>query len=289
MTMAPNTQHLQQIVRSESHRLSPIPTEREDLLIPMPDVRVAAFDVYGTLLTSAAGEIAVAENGRGSLERFCSHFGLSQRRDAAQIRTELRAAIDESHRSARARGVDVPEVDIVQIWRTVMDRLPFPDGAEVEEVALRYELATNPVWPMPGAKETVDHLRNMGITLAIVSNAQFYTPLVIEALFDCTLLELGFRTCLWSYREGRAKPSSLLFARLLSDVGNVDPSRVVYIGNDMLNDVEGAAAAGYRTVLFAGDRRSLRERRDDGRVKAKPDAVITSLSQLTGILRKDTE
>ena len=41
--------------------------------------------------------------------------------------------------------------------------------------------------------------------------------------------------------------------------------RVLFVGNDMLNDVAAAAAVGLRTALFAGDQRSLRLREKDPR------------------------
>jgi putative hydrolase of the HAD superfamily len=59
----------------------------------------------------------------------------------------------------------------------------------------------------------------------------------------------------------------------------------IYVGNDMLNDIYCAKSAGCKTVLFAGDRRSLRLRENDERCLAiRPDAVITSLIQLSGMV-----
>jgi putative hydrolase of the HAD superfamily len=53
----------------------------------------------------------------------------------------------------------------------------------------------------------------------------------------------------------------------------------------MLNDVYCANKAGCQTILFAGDKRSLRMRENDERCLAiKPDAVITSLAQLSEII-----
>ena len=40
----------------------------------------------------------------------------------------------------------------------------------------------------------------------------------------------------------------------------VAPGEVLYVGNDMLNDVYAAGQVGFRTALFAGDQRSLRMR-----------------------------
>ncbi len=59
------------------------------------------------------------------------------------------------------------------------------------------------------------------------------------------------------------------------------PEEILYLGNDIRNDIWPAQAEGFRTALFAGDRRSLRLRADDpdcGNVR--PDWVVTGLEQL---------
>jgi putative hydrolase of the HAD superfamily len=51
----------------------------------------------------------------------------------------------------------------------------------------------------------------------------------------------------------------------------------------MLNDVAAASQAGFRTALYAGDRRSLRLRSGDDRIqRVQPDLVVTHLRQLMG-------
>ena len=122
--------------------------------------------------------------------------------------------------------------------------------------------------------------------MGIVSNAQFFTPALFSALLGGDLAGLGFhpRLLFYSYRCGRAKPGRFLFERsreALAAVG-VTAGEVLYIGNDMLNDVRPAGEVGFRTALFAGDERSLRRRNGDRRVAGVvPDLVLTDLDQLT--------
>ena len=53
----------------------------------------------------------------------------------------------------------------------------------------------------------------------------------------------------------------------------------------MLNDILPARSAGFQTALFAGDRRSLRLRRDDPRcTNLKPDMILTDLFQFAELL-----
>jgi putative hydrolase of the HAD superfamily len=131
-----------------------------------------------------------------------------------------------------------------------------------------------------GFPEVLQALPSKLVT-GVVSNAQFYTPLIMEVLARQTLTQLGFRPdrCAWSYQCGVAKPSPRLLQSVLTQTG-VPPDQVVVVGNDLLKDV-----ARCRTVLFAGDLRSLRanpvELRDPS---ARPDAIITELRQLPGLL-----
>jgi putative hydrolase of the HAD superfamily len=60
---------------------------------------------------------------------------------------------------------------------------------------------------------------------------------------------------------------------------------VLFIGNDMLKDIYASSQVGFKTALFAGDKRSLRLRDDDERTAGlKPDYVITELSQILEIV-----
>jgi putative hydrolase of the HAD superfamily len=158
-----------------------------------------------------------------------------------------------------------------------------------KELALRYELAVNPVFPMPGARETLEVLRKRGLRLGLISNAQFFTPLLFRDFFDDSPEELGFDPGLliYSFEIGEAKPSPALFAPALERLSSlgISPESCVYVGNDMLNDIYGAARSGFKTVLFAGDRRSLRLREDTPPPeKIRPDRIIRHLSDLAGIL-----
>jgi putative hydrolase of the HAD superfamily len=91
------------------------------------------------------------------------------------------------------------------------------------------------------------------------------------------------RLLFFSWKEGHAKPSAVMFERakaVLLDMG-IPETSVLYVGNDMRNDIWPAASVGFDTALFAGDRRSLRQRKHDHRCKGRlPDMVITDLFQL---------
>jgi len=201
--------------------------------------------------------------------------------------------IRRCHAALRAKGRECPEVDILSVWANVAKRLhgagliaSGPDEATLARLAIERECRVNPVWVMPGALETLALLRERGIRLGIVSNAQFFTPIAIEALFGMPPAALGFDGDLtaWSHQLGEAKPGLGLFRGPLEKLTaeGCTPDHIAFVGNDCLNDLFPAQTLGMRPILFAGDRRSLRLRESDARCNAvrQTAVVITDLSQL---------
>ncbi len=291
---------LPQRIRALCRPLAPQPTGQAPRLPRLDGVRAVLFDVYGTLLVSGSGDVGTAaatDSATALVEALAGAGCPAASADAGPAGvTALDEAVRESHARARADGVDWPEVEIRDVWRAVLDRLA-ADGLVgaavasdcVERLAVEYECRVNPTWPMPDAAATLDLLRTRGLRLGIVSNAQFYTPLLFEALLDEPPEALGFAPalCSWSYRVGAAKPSLRMFEAPLRAlaVDGITAGETLYVGNDMRNDVWTAARAGCRTALFAGDRRSLRLREDDPNVAGwSPDVVLTDLRSLGEVL-----
>ena len=67
----------------------------------------------------------------------------------------------------------------------------------------------------------------------------------------------------------------------------ISPAEAVFIGNDMLKDIMPASVTGYKTALFAGDKRSLRLRKDhDACSNIKPDVIVTNLLDLFDFIQE---
>ena len=160
---------------------------------------------------------------------------------------------------------------------------------KIRELAVRFELAMNSVYPMPGLIRLLDWLREKEKLMGVISNAQFYTPLIFESLLGKTMIEAGFEEELmhFSYRTGRAKPGKFLYKTALKSIEKLGlaSAEVLYIGNDMEKDILPAKRVGFRTGLFAGDQRSLRLGKEPERVNGDSvDLVLTDLSQVTGVI-----
>jgi putative hydrolase of the HAD superfamily len=283
-------------IRSHSSPLAPIPTGEAPKLTPLPGVRSVVFDIYGTLVISAAGDISLADDtGRDDLLRQAIETGTGHPfpGDGAGLTDAYLRTVHSHQDKSREEGIEYPEVEIRDVWRELLaELLPNApnDQAICERIAVAYECSANPVWPMPHLAETLTAIREKNLALGIVSNAQFYTLSLFPAfLDDQDLGNLGFDEQLqvYSYRLKEGKPSRRLYEILAEKLAaqNLAPNEVLYVGNDLRNDIWPAQAVGFRTALFAGDRRSLRWREDDPRVaEVTPNLVITDLSQLIEVL-----
>ncbi|MAT73205.1 MAG: haloacid dehalogenase [Planctomycetaceae bacterium] len=280
---------LRERIRQLSSPLAPRPTEAQPVLPRLADIRAVVFDVYGTLLVSASGDISLATEGApaaAAIEALTA-LGVAPPADGEELAARLRATIEAAHAASPS---NTPEVEIREIWRDVLAEFNLqPSAHQIEQLAVQYECRVNPVWPMPGMVDVLERIAGSGRQLGIISNAQFFTPLAMEALTGESLEQLGFAPDLseWSYDRREAKPGAFLYHRCAEALAarGLQPAQTLYVGNDMRNDVWPAQQVGFRTALFAGDQRSLRLRTDDPQVAGViADAVVTELPQLLQLL-----
>jgi putative hydrolase of the HAD superfamily len=270
--------------------MDPIPTGMRASGRRRGPIRCLLFDIYGTLFISASGDIGTLmqqPHSHRRLTRLLDRYAID--RSPETVIADYVAAIKEAHERRRRAGVDVPEVDIRRIWPKVLE---VEDAPAIREFAVTFELIVNPVYPMPGTARLIDSCRTQPVLTGLVSNAQFYTPYLFTFFFDAEPQGLGFdaELLIYSYRFQAAKPSKMLFDAAIGRLTRrgIAPAEVLYIGNDMLNDIFPARRAGFQTALFAGDARSLRLRQDRPECSdLKPDFIVTELLQLLDFVSVD--
>ena len=276
------------IVEQYLRPLKPLPTDMTPQGEPMQKIKCILFDIYGTLFISGSGDISLTmqnSSKMAELQQLLNKFAINQ--TLQKLLNEFYRAIEDRHNDLRAKGVDYPEVYIDQIWMQV---LRTGDNQIAKQFAIEFELIVNPVYPMPNLDTLLFECRRQGLLMGLISNAQFYTPYLFRWFLNSDVEELGFSRDLlfYSYRHEVAKPSHKLFYMAANELKDksISPSAVLYIGNDMLNDIFPAKRIGFQAALFAGDKRSLRLRLDDPRCKdLSADMVITELRQLIPKLR----
>ncbi|WP_321995836.1 HAD family hydrolase [Draconibacterium orientale] len=289
-----------------SEQLQPIPTTFCPNLKTDSKEKIKAviFDIYGTLLISSSGDIDQVslnkDNMRTAMETGGFDLSGCKEETYSFLLDQLQEQVKKQHEELKTKGHPYPDVDIFKVWKNMFEAaeseglLKLRGSESWEDTIMVFELLSNRVYPMPGMKEVLLEIKKTGIPMGIVSNAQFYTPIIMNYFLTgefttnqhIDLFEEDLSV--YSFKELRAKPDTALFNKfipVLNSKYNIEPSETLFVGNDMLKDVYTATKAGLRTVLFAGDERSLRLREDDERVKGMfPDFIINDLKQLLKII-----
>jgi putative hydrolase of the HAD superfamily len=267
--------------------MSPLPTSLRPGGSLSGKIQCVLFDIYGTLFISASGDIHTAAKSSprtDQLEHLPRKYDVGKTPQV--LVAELHDAIKAKHRRLKDSGIDYPEVRIDEIWQPI---LGIDDMRRVRKFAIEYELIVNPVYPMPHLETLLAACRQTNLAMGIISNAQFFTPLLFEWFLDARMKQLGFDSELvfLSYQLGYAKPSAVPFKMAASAINakGFDTNAALFVGNDMLNDIYPAQRLGFQTALFAGDARSLRLRTDESRCSnLSADLILTDLGQLIGHL-----
>jgi len=247
------------------------------------------FDVYGTIVMSAAGgepalggEIAI----RGGEARDLLEAELksaSFRGGAIRFAREVDLSITRT-REAAMPGTPDPEVDIEDIVSSIVGGR---EGGKARLVSVLLEAWRNPCAAMPGASALLSRLSASGQRLGIVSNAQFYTPLLVEALFGSPPEGLGFEAgiCAYSYENLRAKPDTEPFIRAAEPLlaSGLKAGEILVVGNSWANDMAPARGLGFMTALYAGDSRSYRPARPPA-IESRPDSILRDYDLFEAIL-----
>jgi putative hydrolase of the HAD superfamily len=204
-------------------------------------IRAVVFDAVGTLIhpdPSAADVYANAGRIFGS------------KLSNAEIAQRFRAAFRRQEEIDFAAGLRTNEARESERWRAivrdVLNDVKDP-GACFRHL---YEHFGQPsAWRLePDAVATVSALETQGYRVGIASNFDHRLRGVLAPS------ELSRLPLVISAEVGWRKPAGAFFAAMCPEVGS-EVSSVLYVGDDMSNDYEGAIAAGCEAVLFDPGRR----------------------------------
>jgi putative hydrolase of the HAD superfamily len=211
--------------------------------------RAVLLDAMGTLLTfePPAPHLRAALLARAGVD-------VGPERAERAIRAEI-----AYYRAHLHLGSDVP--GLAALRRASAEAMRPALGLDVDgdvlTGALLDSLRFRPFAEVPGA---LRELRALGLRLVVVSN---WDVSLHERLVETGLAAL-VDGAIASAEAGVAKPDPAIFARGL-EIAGVEPDAAVHVGDSLVEDVEGARAAGLRAVLLArgggGDIASLAELR----------------------------
>lgn len=139
------------------------------------------------------------------------------------------------------------------------------DSALVEPAMLQFIAARNAVTPYADVVPALERLGRM-MLVGSISNG--------NADLHAIGLDRYFSVSVAAWQLGRAKPDPAIFLAACAQLG-VAPGEAVYVGDDILLDVQGAQRAGLRAVWM--NRSASQAHLEHGVV---PDASCASLDQL---------
>jgi putative hydrolase of the HAD superfamily len=301
--------YLQYIAKflSESDELKPVPTLLKPYVRSDPSIKAFVFDVYGTILVSASGDIDESVISTENLKTAFDASGIelvNTLQEPQQLLNELledfKRLIKEHHQAERTEDKPYPEINILEIWEEIIldnyrrNRLILNGPLCIKCFTFVFEVLSNRIYPMPGMKEVIHHLAERKFPLGIISNAQFYTPVILNFFLQGSISEselvspFDHDLTVFSYQHQRSKPDAFLFELLknqIRDKYGIYADEILFIGNDMFRDIYPARIAGFKTALFAGDTKSLRLRQDKPELKKiTPDYIVTDLRQILNII-----
>jgi putative hydrolase of the HAD superfamily len=299
-------QYIQKFL-SESAEMKPAPTLLKPFIRLDPAIKAFIFDVYGTILVSASGDIDESVISIENLKAAMDASGIELVKSLpepqlilAEILEDFKERIRNYHQVNRSEDIPYPEINILEIWEEIImhfyyrNHLLLNGPLCIKCFTFIFEVLSNRIYPMPGMKEVINLLAKKQFPLGIISNAQFYTPVILNFFLHGTISEseqvMPFDADLtvFSYQYKRSKPDAYLFELMKKQCRQkfgIYADEILFIGNDMFRDIFPARLAGFKTVLFAGDTKSLRLRQEKAELKKiTPDYIITDLHQILKII-----
>jgi len=184
-------------------------------------------------------------------------------------------AVDEEIQRDYAAGRE-EEVEIAAIYDTALRGLGLTVEPRLVErvMELEQEGWLGSVHVGPDVHRTLEYLRDNGLRLGLVSNAA-YLPRLMTQQLAALGLKSYFDGLTFSSEVGVRKPSPKIYTDALDKV-RVRPSRALFIGDRIKEDVQGPQSLGMLAVLT----REFRQEDDAG----VADFVIQRLGELPAII-----
>lgn len=278
-------------------------------VVPLPEVRLISWSIYGTLLAIRGGELYYEDPQpfvmEVVLDKTVQEFKMWEamtrkpERPGRQMARDYHAEL-EKLRSAPSPGESHPEIRVEKIWEQIIRRLQQKEYAydvdfygPVEDFAVKvayfFHRSLQGTAAYPRAAEILMHLAETGYRQGVVDNGQVFTQLQLERALRRQAPTINIDRCIapelrvLSYQVGARKPSTRPFEALLRRARQhgISPAQILHVGSSMERDIIPAKRLGMRAALFAGDTQSLQGKKKQLKDPAtQPDLLITKLKQI---------
>lgn len=281
---------------------------------PLPGIRAVMWDVYGTLLRIADGELLFQHPQQMrmevALDKTLQEFNLwnsMSRKPGAPweyLQQLYTRAYDDLRLAGSGKKGDLTEVDAGKLWRRVLSKMElekytydeslYGDLDQLcEKIAYFFHASLQGVEATSGTVESLKLLQDNGIRQGLLADGQCFTLSQLQRCLEAEgatepigqLLDLSSVTL--SYQAGVRKPSRSLYRVAVERLQSkgIEPGEVLFISSRLREDLAVAKQMGFRTALFAGDKLSLKASIADLKdPTVKPDRLLTELPQVRDIL-----
>jgi FMN phosphatase YigB (HAD superfamily) len=289
------------------------PPRAKPHLKPLPEVRAVIWNVYGTLLAIAGGELWFEHPTKFvmdvALDKTVQEFkmwGSMSRKPGqpAEYLGQMYGKVLSEQRTVPGGGERFPEVLSERVWEAIIKKLLQKEyrfdagffGALNElsqKVAYFFHASLQGTAAYEGAATALRAVKDSGLAQGLLGDGQCFTRVQLQrgvarqderAKLD-ELLDADL--CVLSCDVRGKKPSERLFKNALAALGQrgISPGRVLHVGSRMQQDVIAARRMGMRTALFAGDRGSLQATPEQLKdPMTRPDVLLTELAQIADVV-----
>lgn len=238
------------------------------------------FDLMGTLatFTGTRQDLRAAwERGGRELYRHMHATGIEIPPDtfAGALQTAFEAEMARNGGNPREISV---EAIIAQVLEGFGVHLTLAESEAAQRAYFAPELERWAI--LPGALDAVEVLNAEGFRLAVVSNAPSH--LFVEEAVARIGLRPFFSPVMSSALAGTRKPDPRLFLSVAA-AWELDPATVVVVGDGLLADIEGARAAGMRSILVHG---AANPDNATYTGSATPDATVDSIGETPALIEQ---
>jgi len=205
------------------------------------------FDSGGTLFGSGASSVTppdqVALENAKRVHALLSGMGVSL--DFRRLKKTI------AHQEEVCRQRSGKSYNFFRLMQAVVDELHLPLGREAAAcLADAYAGPRYASWLFPGTEHALRTLSDNGHILGIIANTAWPGFCMDRAFAGVGLLPfLSIR--IYSGDIGIEKPDPAIF-RLAERIGGLEGKRILYVGNDLEDDIKGAAAVGWSTAFRRG-------------------------------------
>ena len=207
-------------------------------------IKAVYFDAVGTLLFPTPSATTM-------YAEVAARHGMTV--DAAEVRARLWAKFREEDNLDRQYGWVTSEQREQERWLNIVQHA-LPGSTEELFQELYLHFSQPQAWSLaPGTAQVLIELQQRGLRVGLASNYDSRLSAVVAGHEALAPLR---QNVIISSLVGLRKPAPEFFSAVVQSA-QCDPSQIMFVGDDLENDVAGATAAGMRAILIDPERKHL--------------------------------